>query len=54
MENYQKGKTASALRTLMESQPKIATRCNIPDSYIHKDPETGTVLNLLMEPTPIP
>jgi Cu+-exporting ATPase len=43
LEAYTKGKTASALRTLIESQPKIATRCNIPDSYIHKDPETGTV-----------
>ncbi len=41
LEAFAKGKTASALKTLMELQPVIATRCIIPDSCLYKDAETG-------------
>lgn len=40
-EAYAKGKTASALQTLMELQPNIATRCTIPPSCITRDAETS-------------
>jgi len=43
LEAYARGKTASALQTLMELQPVIATRCNISDSYIKKDEESGVL-----------
>lgn len=43
LESYAKGKTASALQTLMELQPVIATHCDIPDSYIRKDADTGII-----------
>jgi Cu+-exporting ATPase len=41
LEAYAKGKTASALQTLMELQPIIATSCLIPDSLKQKDEHTG-------------
>jgi Cu+-exporting ATPase len=41
LEAYAKGKTASALQTLMELQPVVATSCDIPDSFKEKDNETG-------------
>ena len=40
-EAYAKGKTASALQTLMKLQPVIATQCTISDSCVSKDAETG-------------
>ena len=43
LEAYAKGKTASALQTLMELQPLIATRCDIPDSSISIDSNSGEV-----------
>jgi Cu+-exporting ATPase len=43
LEAYAKGKTASALQTLMELQPVIATRCSIPDSCVYKDADTGVI-----------
>ena len=41
LEAYAKGKTASALQTLMELQPVIATSCLILDSFKQKDDHTG-------------
>ena len=41
LEAYAKGKTASALQTLMELQPVIGTSCLIPDSLKQKDEQTG-------------
>lgn len=41
LEAYARGKTASALQTLMELQPLIATSCDIPDTMTEKDNETG-------------
>lgn len=51
LEAYAKGKTASALQTLMELQPVIATRCTIPDENVDNDSGTGKVK--LLEPTNI-
>ena len=42
LEAYAKGKTASALQTLMEMQPTIATRCNIPKENIS---QSGSISN---------
>ena len=39
LEAYAKGKTASALQTLMELQPVIATRCTIPESFVETNDE---------------
>lgn len=41
LEAYARGKTASALQTLMELQPVVATSCIILDSMKDKDEETG-------------
>lgn len=41
LEAYARGKTASALQTLMELQPVIATSCAIPGSFKEEDKETG-------------
>ena len=41
LESYARGKTSSALQMLMELQPMIATSCDIPDTFIEKDPDSG-------------
>ncbi len=56
LEAYAKGKTASALQTLMELQPVIATRCTVEESSVETDEDNGQVrlakdtnLNLMMK-----